>query len=149
MPPTALSRVVNLTPVKLLVALTVPALYPVGNGTGPRNYVRSPGTFGNDMTVSKKFTIFEGKTLELRVSAYNAFNQVRRTSVNSSVTFKANGASYSNGFYIYNTPDQLATRAGNAAPLAVFNQYRTVEGLLNLTSVLPMRIMEVGLKFRF
>jgi hypothetical protein len=131
-------------------ALTVPQIYPAGNGTGPRNFITQPGTFGNDMTISKKFTIVEGKTLELRVSAYNAFNQVRRTTINSSVQYKAQGASYSNGFVVYNTPDQLAARvaAGNNA-LTVFNQYRTGVGYSNILNVQPMRIMELGLKFRF
>jgi hypothetical protein len=130
--------------------LSVPQIYPTGNGTGPRNYITQPGTFGNDMTMSKKFTIVEGKTLELRVSAYNAFNQVRRTTINSSITYKAQGAAYSNGFQVYNTPDQVLSRlAANTNPLTAFNQYRTGVGYSNLTNVLPMRILEVGLKFRF
>jgi hypothetical protein len=131
-------------------ALSVPQIYPAGNGTGPRNYITQPGTFSNDMTMSKKFTIVEGKTLELRVSAYNAFNQVRRTTINSSVQFKANGASYSNGFYVYNTPDQIVSRLSPTTnPVAAYNQYRTGVGYSNITNVLPMRILEVGLKFRF
>jgi len=131
-------------------ALSVPNLYPANNGTGPRNYIRQPGTFGNDMTMSKTFTILEGKTLELRVSAYNAFNQVRRTGINSGITYKAQGASFANGFQVYNTPDQVLSRlAANTNPLNAFNQYRTGVGYSNLTSVLPMRIMELGLKFRF
>ena len=130
--------------------LTVPQIYPAGNGTGPRNYITQPGTFGNDMTMSKKFTITEGKTLELRVSAYNAFNQVRRTTINSSITYKAQGASYSKGFLVYNTPAQVLSRlAANTNSLTAFNQYRTGVGYSNLTNVQPMRIMELGLKFRF
>ena len=131
-------------------ALSAPQIYPAGNGTGPRNYLTQPGTFGNDMTLSKKFTIVEGKTLELRVSAYNAFNQVRRTTINSSVQYKAQGASFSNGFQVYNTPAQVLSRlAANTNSLTAFNQYRTGVGYSNLTNVLPMRIMELGLKFRF
>ena len=135
-------------------ALSAPQIYPAGNGTGPRNYLTQPGTFGNDMTLSKKFTIVEGKTLELRVSAYNAFNQVRRTTINSSVQYKAQGASYSSGFQAYNTPAQVAAPvsapvSANDNALTVFNQYRTGVGYSNLTNVLPMRIMELGLKFRF
>jgi hypothetical protein len=131
-------------------ALSVPSIYPAGNGTGPRNYITQPGTFGNDMTMSKIFTVIEGKTLELRVSAYNAFNQVRRTGINSSITYKAQGASFSNGFQVYNTPDQLVSRlAANTNSLTAFNQYRSGVGYSNLTGTLPMRIVEVGLKFRF
>jgi hypothetical protein len=130
--------------------LTVPQIYPQNNGTGPRNFLTAPGTFANDMTMSKKFTIIEGKTLELRVSAYNAFNQVRRTVLNTSVQYKAQGASFSNGFAVYNTPDQLASRvAANTNPVTVFNQYRSGVGYYNLTTVQPMRVIELGLKFRF
>ena len=134
-------------------SLSVPQLYPAGNGTGPRNYITQPGTFGNDMTMSKKFVVHEGQTLELRVSAYNAFNNVRRgtaSAINSTVQYKALGTSYSSGFEVYNTPDQLASRVpkGTSA-LAEFNSYRTGVGYENLTNVLPMRILELGLKFRF
>ncbi len=130
--------------------LTIPQIYPQGNGTGPRNYLTAPGTFANDMTMSKKFTIVEGKTLELRVSAYNAFNQVRRTVLNTGIQYKAQGVSYSNGFAVYNTPDQLASRvAAGTNPVTVFNQYRGGVGYYNLTTVQPMRVIELGLKFRF
>ncbi len=131
-------------------ALNVPQFYPAGNGTGPRNYITQPGTFGNDMTMSKKFTIKEGYNLELRVSAYNAFNQVRRTTINSSIQYKAQGVNFSDGFQVYNTPDQIVSRlASNTNSLAAFNQYRTGVGYYNLTNVQPMRIVEIGLKFRF
>ena len=65
--------------------------------------------------------------------------------------YKANGATLAQGFTVYNTPDQLAQRAqaSNLNALGVYNQYRTGVGTWNLTSVQPMRIMEVGLKFRF
>lgn len=131
-------------------ALSVPQIYPANNGTGPRNYLSAPGTFANDMTMSKKFPITEGKTLEFRISAYNAFNQVRRTGLNTGIQYKAQGTSYASGFAVYNTPDQLAARAGaNANPLAVYNSYRTGVGYSNVTAVQPMRVVELGLKFRF
>jgi len=59
------------------------------------------------MTMSKKFTIVEGKTLELPVSACNAFNQVRRYGPQHQRAYKPQGASYSNGFAVYNTPDPI------------------------------------------
>ena len=131
--------------------LTVPGIFPTGTGTGPRNFLTGPWTYSNDMTLTKRFNITEKKSLELRINAYNAFNQVRRTSLNTSVQYKAQGATFAQGFSVYNTPDQLAARAQstNLNALGVFNQYRTGVGFYNLTSVLPMRIMEVGLKFRF
>jgi hypothetical protein len=130
--------------------LTVPQMYPTGNGTGPRNYITEPGTFGNDMTVSKRFMIREGKTLELRVSAYNPFNNVRRTTINSSIQYKSLGSTYASGFEVYNTPQQVAARvpAGTSA-ITTFNQFRGGVGYYNLTNVLPNRILELGLKFRF
>jgi hypothetical protein len=138
-------------------AFTVPGTYPSSNGTGALNYLLGPGVWQNDMNLVKTFHITEKKTLEFRVNAYNAFNTVRRAAnpatntVNASIQFKANGSSFGQGFTVYNTPDQLAARAqasGNN-PLTVFNQYRTGVGAPNLTNVQPMRILELGLKFRF
>lgn len=129
--------------------LSVPQIYPQGKGTGPMNYITQPGTFANDMTMSKKFIFREGYTLELRVSAYNAFNQVRRTTINSGIVYKAMGASYSKGFEVYNTPTQMAARYAADSALTDFNEYRTGVGYINLTNVQPMRIMELGLKLRF
>jgi hypothetical protein len=138
-------------------AFTVPGPFPASNGTGALNYLLGPGVWQNDMNLVKTFHITEGKTLEFRVNGYNVFNQVRRAAnpatnaVNTSIQYKAGGATFSQGFTVYNTPDQLAARAmasGNN-PLTVYNQYRTGVGAPNLTNVEPMRILEVGLKFRF
>jgi hypothetical protein len=132
--------------------LSIPGIYPANAGTGPRNFLTAPGTFVNDMTLTKQFRILEGKTLEFRAAAYNVFNQVRRTNLNTGVQYKANGAAYSNGFTVYNTPDQLAQRSaasGVTNPTNLYNQYRSGVGYTNITSVQPMRILELGLKFRF
>jgi hypothetical protein len=136
---------------------TVPGTYPASNGTGLVNYLTGPGAWQNDMNLVKVFHITEKKTLEFRVNAYNVFNMVRRTAnpatnaVNSSIQFKANGSTFAQGFTVYNTPDQLAARATNGTNSAqtIYNQYRTGVGAPNLTNVEPMRILEVGLKFRF
>ena len=76
---------------------------------------------------------------------------MRRVNLNSSVQYKANGATFAQGFTVYNTPGQLAQRATASGlnSLAVFNQYRTGVGYTNLTSIEPIRIVELGLKFRF
>jgi hypothetical protein len=132
--------------------LGVPGILPASNGTGDRNYLTAPGTFVNDMSVVKIFHVTESKTLEFRVNGYNVFNQVRRTVLNTSVQYKANGAAFASGFTVYNTPDQLAQRSiasGTTNPTTIFNQYRGGVGYPNLTSVQPMRIVELGLKFRF
>jgi hypothetical protein len=132
--------------------LGVPAIFPSANGTGSRNFLTAPGTFANDMSLTKRFRIAEGKSLEFRVNAYNVFNQVRRVSLNTSVQYKANGADYASGFAVYNLPDQLAQRtvaAGITNPTAVYNQYRSGVGYANLTTTQPMRIVELGVKLRF
>ncbi len=133
-------------------AVSIPSVYPSNPGTGPRNFFNAPGTFVNDMTLTKHFRIAEGKTLEFRAAGYNVFNMVRRTGINSGVQYKANGATYAQGFNVYNLPDQLAQRAiasGTTNPVTIYNQYRTGVGYSNVTSVQPMRIIEFGLKLRF
>jgi len=132
--------------------LGVPAIFPSANGTGSRNFLTAPGTFANDMSLTKRFRIAEGKSLEFRVNAYNVFNQVRRVSLNTSVQYKANGADDASGFAVYNLPDQLAQRtvaAGITNPTAVYNQYRSGVGYANLTTTQAMRIVELGVKLRF
>jgi len=133
--------------------LGLPAIYPSADGTGPRQFLNGPGTFVNDMSIVKTFAIHESKRIELRANFYNTFNQVRRTQVNSSAQYKANGATFAQGFSLSNAPTQLAQRylAGKpgASPVDVYNQYRTGVGYDNLTAVLPMRVIEFGLKFRF
>ena len=102
--------------------------------------------------MTKQFRILEGKTLEFRVAAYNVFNQVRRTYVNSSVLYKAQGAQYSNGFAVYNLPSQLAQEAaasGITNSQAIYNQYINGAGAPTLTNVQPMRTLELALRFRF
>src|SRR5262249_31582524 len=71
--------------------LAVQGIYPAADGTGPRNYIVRPGNFANDMTITKAFKIHENHAFELRAAFYNAFNQVRRTTINTSAQFKANG----------------------------------------------------------
>jgi hypothetical protein len=125
----------------------------IGLGLGSRNYLRYPTTHSNDINISKQFRIHEEKNLELRVSMFNPFNVVRRDMVNSSATFKANGRNFADGFRLFNTPEQqvanLLERRPTATALEQYNQYRTGFGHVNLTDTLPMRIIEVGLRFRF
>ena len=56
------------------------------------------------------------------------------------------------GFRVYNTPEANAQRlaaSGVTDPKQLYNIYRTGVGHVNLTGVEPMRIIELGLKFRF
>ncbi len=132
-------------------AFTLPALGDIGLGS--RNYLATQGTFSNDINLSKTFPIKEGKGLELRASFFNPFNQVRRTGINTTETFKMKGPSLANGYYLYNTPDQqvnlLAANNPKANAIERYNQYRGGVGHENVTSVSDMRRVEIGLRFKF
>ncbi len=122
-------------------------------GLGSRNYLYSPGTFSNDVNISKLFTLREGKALELRASLFNPFNQVRRQDTNTGHTYKMRGRGLSDGYYLFNAPEalvqNLVSRVGGATEAEKYNQYRGGVGHYNVTSVLDMRRVEVGLRFRF
>ncbi|MBL8233309.1 MAG: TonB-dependent receptor [Bryobacterales bacterium] len=124
-----------------------------GDGMGSRNYLWSPGTFSNDINISKNFRIREGMGLELRASMFNPFNQVRRQELNTSHQFKMKGANLSDGYSLFNSPDQLVanlvSRSPNATNAEKFNQYRNGVGHYTLTNVLDMRRIEIGMRFRF
>ncbi|HEY2015937.1 MAG TPA: carboxypeptidase regulatory-like domain-containing protein [Bryobacteraceae bacterium] len=133
-------------------ALGVPGIYPAADGTGPRNFIDGLGSFTNDVSVVKRIRITEKHGIELRATAFNLFNSVRRINTLSSIQYKANGATLANGFSIINTPGQLAaTQAAKTPndPVSIFNAYRTGVGGIDLTTVQPMRILEIGLQFRF
>jgi len=133
-------------------ALGVPSIYPAADGTGARNFINGLGSFTNDVSVVKTIRITERHGLELRATAYNLFNNVRRINTISSVSYKANGPTFASGFSIINTPDQLAanaTAAKGATASSIFNAYRSGVGAIDLTTVQPMRIVEIGLQFRF
>jgi len=127
----------------------LPGVYPAYDGTGDRNYIVRPSTYANDMTITKAFTIKENHAFELRAAFYNAFNQVRRNNINVSAQYRANGKTFADGFTILNTPEALAARNANLTGTALYNQYRAGVGHYNLTDVSPMRVIEIGLKYRF
>lgn len=126
-----------------------PAAFPQGDGTGPRNYLRGRGSFSNDLTLVKSIAITEGKAFEIRASAFNLFNQVRQPSINTSIQYKAKGRTLADGATILNTPEANAARAASGSATAVYNAYRTGVGHVNITDADPMRVIEIGLKFRF
>ncbi len=123
------------------------------DGMGSRNYLWSPGTFSNDINISKLFRVREGMGLELRASLFNPFNQVRRQDTNTGHTFKMRGPKLSDGYSLLNTPEglvqNLVSRLPNASEAEKYNQYRSGVGHYNVTSVLDMRRVEVGLRFKF
>jgi hypothetical protein len=126
--------------------MSIPGL--ASDGTGPRNFLNGLGSFTSDMSLVKAIKVHERYGFELRVNAFNPFNQVRRINVNSSVQYKANGPNFSDGFTVINTPAQLAANQ-LAAGKPAFQGYINGEGLPTLTNVQPMRIIELGLRFRF
>ena len=133
-------------------SLAVPAIYPAATGTGTRNFINGLGSWANDISVVKTIRITEKHGIELRATAYNAFNNVRRLGTNTSIQYKANGATFAQGFSIINSPAQLAaTQAAKTPndPVSIFNAYRTGVGYSDLLTVQPMRVIEIGLKFRF
>ncbi len=133
-------------------ALGVPAIYPAADGTGPRNFINGLGSFTNDLSIVKMIRITEKHAIELRGTAFNLFNNPRRINTLSSIQYKANGPTFASGFTIINTPSQLGAIQAAKTPndaLAIFNAYRTGVGAIDLTNVQPMRLLEVGLKFRF
>ena len=153
-PRNTLAGPVNASPAGLTFnssALGVPAIYPSADGTGPRNFINGLGSFTNDLSVTKAIRITEHHGIELRASAFNLFNNPRRISTNSSIQYKANGPTYSDGFHTINTPDELAANeaAKSSNPVAIFNSYQSGVGYVSLQTVQPMRIIELGLQFRF
>jgi hypothetical protein len=129
--------------------LGLPGIYPESDGTGSLNYVRGRGSFSNDLTITKAFRITESKVFELRASAFNAFNQVRRPVLNTSIQYKARGRTLADGVTLLNTPEANAARVTSGNPTAIYNAYRIGVGHVNMTDVDPMRVIEIGLKFRF
>jgi hypothetical protein len=123
------------------------------DGTGSRNYLWSQGTFSNDINVSKTFPIKEGMGVEVRASFFNPFNQVRRQALNTGFTFKMNGAQLADGYYLYNSPEQLVKnlleRLPNSNEAEKYNQYRSGVGHQDLTNVLDNRRIEIGVRFKF
>jgi hypothetical protein len=129
--------------------LAVNGIFPSYDGTGERNYIERPASFANDMTLTKAFTIKENHAFEIRAAFYNTFNQVRRNTINTGAQFKANGRTFGDGFRLYNAPETLAALNPNLSGTALYNQYRGGIGHTNLTDVNVMRVIEIGIKYRF
>jgi hypothetical protein len=126
--------------------LGIPGL--ASDGTGPRNFLNGLGSFANDMSLVKPIRIHEKYAFELRINAFNPFNNVRRISTNSGIQYKALGPTYGSGFTIINTPQQLAANQV-AAGKPAFQGWINGEGITSLTAVQPMRVVEIGLRFSF
>jgi len=137
-------------------ALAVPGIFPANNGTGPRNFLNGRGSFANDISLTKQFRLHDRQRLELRANVYNVFNNVRWLTINSAITYKAKGATYADGFSVFNTPELNVARAqanGVTDPTQLFNQFRTGVGHVTLLDasgdIQPPRIIEIGVALRF
>jgi hypothetical protein len=134
-----------------LNAFGIPAI--PGDGSGSRNYLWSRGTFSNDINVTKEFPIRERLGLELRASFFNPFNQVRRQDLNTGFTYKMKGRTLADGYYLFNSPEMqvknLLERLPNSTEAEKYNQYRNGVGHENVTSVMDMRRIEIGVRLRF
>jgi hypothetical protein len=119
-----------------------------GDGNGPINYVQGRGAFSNDINLSKTIRIRERMAIELRASFFNAFNQVRRVGMATGIQYKAQGKTIADGLKIINTPEAVAA-ATSGDSMKVWNAYRTGVGHVDVTGVEPMRVIELGMKFRF
>lgn len=62
-----------------------PAGRPSTFGDAGRNIIEGPGQVAFDMTVNKTITIKESRSLDLRFTANNIFNDVRYTAINTAV----------------------------------------------------------------
>ena len=133
-------------------ALALPAIYPASDGTGVRNFLRGRPSFGNDLSFVKNFVVQRSRVFELKANFYNIFNSVRRSTVNSNITYKAKGATFAEGFDILNTPEANLERSkasGVTDPLQLYNQFRSGVGHVNVTTVSAPRIVEIGFALRF
>ena len=97
--------------------------------------------------------IHERMGMELRASFFNLFNNARRQTLNTSVTYKMKGPQISDGYTIFNSPEQLQANLKasnpNASAQELYNQYRQGFGGTNITTVLDPRRIEIGMRFKF
>ena len=60
-------------------------------GNLPRNSVRLPSIFNNDLAFFKKFNLGEKRSIQFRWETYNLFNRANFRDIDGSMTFDANG----------------------------------------------------------
>jgi hypothetical protein len=93
--------------------------FPFGGGTGERNTLRGPRYSNVDMALLKSFKISEGRTLQFRAEAFNAFNH---PSFNTPSVNPGSLGSLSTNNNNLNSPQQygfLTSTANNARELSL------------------------------
>lgn len=109
-------------------AFVVPGLGSLGLGN--RNYLRNPGINNTDLSLFKNFPVGDsekGRYLQLRVEAFNVFNQTQFSGINAgtNIAVPRAGGGFDTGNAIFaNYKNAVITNnlrpAGNTAPLGQF-----------------------------
>jgi hypothetical protein len=84
-------------------------------GTAGVNVMYGPSYINWDMTIAKRIPIKESRSIQLRVEAFNVFNHVQFTGVNSSFIFNAQGV---------NTNANIGALTGERGPRVVALELR-------------------------
>jgi len=107
-------------------------------GNSPRNSVRIPSIFNNDLAFFKNFKIGESREVQFRWEMYNIFNRANFDDIDGAMTF---------GLVQVNpNPTQTCTAAGNTCS-AIVKQTRTTFG--TPTTARTPRVMQVSLRINF
>ena len=125
-----------------LSAFVVPGITDVG--PYPRMYLRNPGINSTDLAVLKNITFGERAKLQLRLEAFNAFNQTQFAGVNRTTNI-TNGANQT-GAAIFNDYTGLKI-TNNVRPTGSTATLGTFFGEYN--SARDPRIVQVAVKFLF
>jgi hypothetical protein len=107
-------------------------------GNMPRNSVRIPATFNNDLALFKNFKFGEKRGVQLRWEMYNIFNRANFDEIDAAMVF---GVAQVNP-----DPTKACTVAGNTCT-AVVRQTRTTFG--TPTTARTPRVMQVSLRVNF
>jgi hypothetical protein len=99
------------------------------------NQLRGPGTHTWDMSVFKKIMFTETRFIQLRLEAYNVFNQTQWSGFNSAATFNATTGAITN----------LPAQAGGSPNTGRFSGF----GALNNVRANSQRILQIAAKIYF
>jgi len=107
-------------------------------GNMPRNAVRIPSIFNNDVAMFKNFKIGESRGVQLRWEVFNIFNRANFDDIDGSMTF---------GIVSVNpNPSQTCAAAGNTCTAAI-RQTRTTFG--TPTTARTPRVMQASIRINF
>ncbi len=117
--------------------------------SGPGRHKRKKNSFKPECRLRPRFPWFNN----MRRQTLNITNTLITYSLNTSVIYKMKGPKLSDGYSIFNSPEQLRANLlasnPNASAQDLYNQYRQGFGSTNITSVLDPRRIEIGMRFKF